>query len=228
MAMNQNPPLLGNEIIERAKKLSSSLVADGMKGLGVEMDGCMEASIMAVDPFMKVVGTALTVETDNGDNFPIHVATYSGGEGYVMVIDGKGKADAAYFGELIASAAKAVGFLGVVCDGYVRDQDGLVELGLPVYAKGFMQRGPKKQEPGVVNGPVRCGGVAVNPGDLVVADCDGVTIVPRDHIEQTLANAEEKLAYEQKRQKSIVAYCTAKAAGQPLPQLAPQWVLDML
>lgn len=228
MAIKQNPPLLGSDIIERAKKLSSSLVADGMKGLGVELDGCMEPAIMPIEPFMSVVGTALTVETDNGDNFPIHVATYTGGEGYVMVIDGKGKPDAAYFGELIASAAKAVGFSGVVCDGYVRDRDGLTGLAMPVYAKGFTQRGPKKQDPGAVNEPIRCGGVAVNPGDLIVADCDGVTVVPRDLIPQALANAEEKLAYEQKRQQSIAAYSAAKAAGKLLPQLAPQWVLDML
>ncbi|WP_423781878.1 RraA family protein, partial [Escherichia coli] len=85
-----------------------------------------------------------------------------------------------YFGELIASAAKAVGFRGMVCDGLVRDRDGCSELGLPVFARGFLQRGPVKKNPGKINEPIRCAGIMVNPGDLVVGDCDGVTVVPRE------------------------------------------------
>ena len=107
--MKDNPLLLDKHIVERAEALGSALLADGMKGMGIEMDGCMCSDVMPITPSMKMAGTALTVETDDGDNFPIHVATYAGGEGYVMVIDGKNCSYRPYFGELIASAAKAVG-----------------------------------------------------------------------------------------------------------------------
>jgi regulator of RNase E activity RraA len=228
MAIKPNPPLLGEEIIARAKNLSSALLADGMKGMRLEMDGCMEASIMPIDTSMKAVGTAITVETDNGDNFPIHVATYSGGEGYIMAIDGKGCTHTPYFGALISAAAKAVGYNGIVCDGLVRDRDDCIELGLPVFAKGFLQRGPVKKNQGNINESIRCGGIKVTPGDLIVGDCDGVTVVPRDLILQVLEKAEEKLAYEQQRVKDIAAYNEAKVAGKPLPKLAPQWVENLL
>ncbi|MGN0893381.1 MAG: RraA family protein, partial [Succinivibrio sp.] len=141
--VHEFPELLPESVIERAKKLNPALLCDGMKELGIPMDGCMEASIMPVnpDPDMLMVGTAMTVSTDNGDNFPIHVATYSAKPGYVMVIDGKGYKERPYFGDLIMGAAKAVGYVGMVIDGYCRDKAGCIELNFPVFSKGQMQRG---------------------------------------------------------------------------------------
>lgn len=228
MAIHPMPELLPEEIIRRAGQLNAAQLADGMKGLGIPNDGCMDAGIMPVDLNMRVVGTAMTVETRDGDNFPIHVATYSGKPGYVMVIDGKGCPDKAYFGDLIMGAANAIGYEGMICDGYVRDRAGCIELGMPVFARGFMQRGPGKKDPGEINLPVRCGGITVSPGDLVVGDYDGVTVVPRDRIEEVLAKAEEKKAYEEKRDETIAAYRTAVQNGTERPELAPAWVLDML
>lgn len=223
--------LLPPEVIERAKKLNVPLILDGVKAAKVEIanDGCMEMSIMPVERGMKVVGTAMTVETANGDNFPIHVASYSVKEdGYVMVIDGKGCQERAYFGDLIMGACKAAGFSGMVIDGCTRDRDGNIELDFPVYSKGFMPRGPIKKDEGSINTPIMCGGVQVNPGDLVVGDSDGVCVIPKEHIEAVLEEAEKKLAYEEKRSETIAAYAKAKAEGAELPQLAPWWVLDML
>lgn len=229
MAYNKNPELIDKEIVEEAKKMGAALLADGMKDMGIEMEGCMCPEMMpAGDPYVHMAGTALTVETDDGDNFPIHVATYSGGEGYVMVIDGKGCHHRAYLGGLIASAAQAIGFEGIVCDGYVRDRDDCAAIGFPVYARGLLQRGPIKKNRGNINIPVRCGGVTVTPGDLVVGDCDGVTVVPKDKIGEVMEKARAKGAYEENRVKTIQAYREAKAKGEPLPQLAPKWVLDML
>lgn len=228
MAVGKNPPLIEADVVRRAKELGSALLADGMKDMGIEMCGCMEPAMMPIDPGMRMAGTALTVETKDGDNFPIHVATYAGGEGYVMVINGDNCPHTAYLGELIASAADAVGFSGIVCDGLVRDRSGCTELGLPIYAKGISQKGPKKENPGNVNLPVRCSGITVNPGDLVVGDADGVTVVPRAKIAEAIDKANKKLEYETKRMETIRAYARARANGDPLPQLAPQWVLDML
>lgn len=229
MAFFKNPELVNPEYITRAKWLGSALLADGMKALGgIANDGAMQAEINPIAAEMSVVGTALTVDTANGDNFPIHVATYSGGEGYVMVIDGKGYMGRAYCGDLILGAAKAVGYAGVVCDGCVRDRLGCIALGLPVFSKGYMQRGPIKKDAGNINTTVTCGGIQVAPGDLIVGDCDGVSVVPRALIAPVLKKAEEKKAYEDARQEAIAAYVACKAAGKPLPGLAPQWVLDLL
>lgn len=229
--MNPCAPLLPAEVIARAEKLNVPLLLDGLKAAKIEIPGggCMEMDIMPVERGMRVVGTAMTVESDNGDNFPIHVASYSVKEdGYVMVIDGKGYTGRAYFGDLIMGACQAAGFKGMVIDGCTRDRDGNVELGFPVYSKGFMPRGPIKKDEGNINTPIMCGGVKVEPGDLVVGDSDGVCVIPREYIETVLMEAEKKQAYEEGREKAIAAYRKAKAEGAKLPQLAPQWVLDML
>ena len=229
--INPCAPLLPAEILERAKKLNVPLLLDGVKAAKIDIPGggCMAAAINPVDRGMKVVGTAMTVETDNGDNFPIHVASYSIQEdGYVMVIDGKGYDGRAYFGDLIMGACQAAGFAGMVVDGYTRDRDGNIDLGFPVYSRGFMPRGPIKQDEGNINTVIQCGGVTVAPGDLVVGDSDGVCVIPRQYIEPVLAEAEKKQSYEENREKTIAAYRKAKAEGGELPQLAPQWVLDML
>lgn len=228
---NQCAPLLPADVIARAERLNVPLLLDGLKAAKIEIPGggCMAMEIGPVERGMKVVGTAMTVETDNGDNFPIHVASYSVKEdGYVMVIDGKGYEGRAYFGDLIMGACQAAGFKGMVIDGCTRDRDGNVELGFPVYSKGFMPRGPIKKDEGNINTTIMCGGVRVEPGDLVVGDSDGVCVIPKEHIETVLAEAEKKLAYEENREKTIAAYRKAKAEGGELPQLAPQWVLDML
>nr|WP_321305757.1 hypothetical protein [uncultured Sphaerochaeta sp.] len=119
-------------------------------------------------------------------------------------------------------------FEGLVIDGYTRDRDGNIELGFPVFSKGFMPRGPIKKHEGNINTPILCAGVKVEPGDLVVGDSDGVCVIPRALIETVLGKAEEKLKYENNRRASITAYKEAKMKGTELPSLAPQWVLDML
>ena len=229
--INPSAPLIDNETIERVKKLSVPLLLDGVKAakLDIVNDGCMEAEINPVDVSMKVVGTALTVETSDGDNFPIHVASYSQeGDGYVMVIDGKGYSGRAYLGDLIMGACQAAGFEGIVIDGYTRDKEGCSELGFPVYSMGSMPRGPIKKNEGNINTTITCAGVKVAPGDLVVGDADGVCVIPREYINIVLEEAEKKLAYELKRRVVIEQYRKAKQDGSPRPVLAPSWVLDML
>lgn len=215
-------------LLERASKLSAAQLCDGMSGLGLPGDGCLDSRILPVCDSMKMVGTACTVETEEGDNFPIHVAIYQGKPGYVLMVAGGGYEKRAYMGDLMAGAARAVGFSGVVVDGCVRDKTGLAEIGLPIFARGFMQRSPVKQNPGRINRPATCGGVRVNPGDLVFGDCDGVTVVPRERLEEVLERAEKKGAYEAKRRAAIDDYRAKREAGLPLPTLAPDWVLEML
>ena len=117
--INTCAPLLPDEVIRRAERLNVPLILDGVKAAKIDIPngGCMDMEIMPVERGMTVVGTAMTVETANGDNFPIHVASYSVQEdGYVMVIDGKGYTGRAYFGDLIMGACQAAGFKGMVID----------------------------------------------------------------------------------------------------------------
>lgn len=227
--MSNYPKLLPQEIIVRAAALSSTLLSDGMKELGINKFGCMDAGISPVDPAMRVIGTAFTVQTTKGDNYPIHMATYSApAAGYVMIIDGDGYASNAYIGGLLVGAMQAVGYAGVVVDGYVRDRQDLIELGLPVFARGLIPAGPIKKEPGNFNIPVACGGLDVKPGDLVVGDADGVIVVPQEKIDAVFLKAEAKLAYEKNQVNKIAEYKAKRLAGEQLPQLAPQWVQDIL
>jgi regulator of RNase E activity RraA len=220
--------LISQSLLDRAAKLGTAQLCDGMVGLGITREGCLDTAILPVSDTMTMVGTAYTVETKEGDNFPIHVAIYQSKPGYVLIVDGKGYTDRAYLGDLLVNAAEAIGIVGIVIDGCVRDKIGLQKLDFPVFSRGYIQRSPAKKGPGAINIPIICGGVPVNPGDLVVGDYDGVTVVPRDHIAQVLDNAEKKAVYESKRMAAIQEYRECRKTNNPLPNLAPDWVSDML
>jgi len=220
--------LIPQALLERAAKLGTAQLCDGMVGLCIPREGCLDAAIMPVSGTMAMAGTAYTVETCDGDNFPIHVAIYQNKPGYVLMVDGKGYSECAYVGDLMVGAAHAIGISGIVIDGLVRDKEGLTKLGLPVFSRGFMQRGPIKKGPGAINIPITCGNVRVNPGDLVVGDYDGVTVIPRDAITAVLEKAEKKGAYEAERRETIRHYRECRTMNKPLPNLAPDWVTEML
>lgn len=227
------PALLPEEIIRRAGKLNVSQICDGIDKLGLALPcgGCMSPRIMPVQRGMRMAGTAVTVETADGDNFPVHLAVYAApAEGYVLVVDGKNATDRAYIGDLIMGACKAIGFSGIVCDGLTRDRDGNIDRldAFPVFSRGTTPRGPYKKNEGNVNVLITCGGVPVRPGDLIMGDSDGVVAVPREHIEHILRCAEEKAAYEEQRERTISDYMAAKVTGAPLPQLTPAWVSKLL
>ncbi len=222
------PELIPSELLERFRSLSPAQLCDGMQGLGIPRDGCMDHDLLPLDEHKVLLGTAYTVDTEDGDNFPIHVAIYQGQPGYVLVVAGKDHRERAYLGDLMAGAAQAVGLAGLVIDGCVRDRQPLAKLDIPVYAKGFVQRSPAKQGPGQINVPVQCAGVAVEPGDLVFGDYDGITVVPRARLLEVLEAAEKKDAYEVKRRQVIDDYARCRAKGVPLPTLAPDWVTALL
>ena len=222
------PDAIPQEVLERFRKLSPAQLCDGMQSLGIARNGCMDNDLMPLDESKVMLGTAYTVDTEDGDNFPIHVAIYQGQPGYVLVVAGKGYRGRAYIGDLMAGAAQAVGLNGLVIDGCVRDKVPLAELDIPIYAKGFMQRSPAKQGPGKINVPVHCAGIEVAPGDLVFGDYDGVTVVPRARLLDVLEASEKKDAYEAKRREVIDQYARHRASGEPLPELAPAWVTELL
>jgi len=226
--MHEFPPLIPEELMERARKLSPANLCDGMKDIGILNDGCMDYGIGPVSDEMKFWGTACTVETTDGDNFPIHVALYAAKPGYVMVVDGKNDRHRGYFGDNMMTTGKVIGLEAMVVDGCVRDKEGCKELGFPVFSRGYIQRGPTKNLPGVINAPINCGGITVKPGDLVVGDADGISVVPRERLEEVLEKAEAKLVYDNNRKAVCEEYARQKAAGEPTLDLAPAWVHEIL
>ncbi|WP_180994067.1 RraA family protein [Bacillus sp. Marseille-P3661] len=222
--INDLPTLLSDEIIKRAKSLNTTVISDVMG-----CTGAMDYQIKPVATGMKVVGTAQTVSMRPGDNLFLHQAIHSGKKGYVIIADGKGHTQNAYLGELMAGAARAKGLEGIVIDGLVRDKEALTELGFPIFAKGFIPNGPFKDGPGELNRPVSCGGVQVQPGDLIVGDDDGVIVVPVYMIEEILTKAEKKLDYEEQRIKTIKDYEEKVKQGlSPDHSLEPSWLKESM
>ena len=221
--LKSNPVLLSDEIINRAKKLGSTLLSDAMNNTGG-----LDYRIKLVTKGIFMAGTAVTVDMQPGDNLYLHQAIYSGEEGYVIIADGRDHKDNAYLGELMALAAEAIGVEGIVIDGLVRDKRFLESMDLPIYAKGFIPNGPHKDRLGRINQTITCGGVTVQPGDLVVGDEDGVTVVHRNQIQEVFERAEKKLAYEVKRIEEIRNYRDRKQRGDEPGNIEPSWLKEKI
>ncbi|MFZ5547601.1 MAG: RraA family protein [Pseudomonadota bacterium] len=181
-------------VVDQAGRFPSSILADvaGRRG-------ALSGRIAPLSPGMRLAGSAITVEVRPGDNLMIHVALAIAQPGDVILVDGKGDLSSALMGEIMCQQAAALGIAGVVIDGAVRDSEAIRELGFPMYAAGLNPNGPTKSVAGRVNHPISIGGVTVHPGDLVVGDADGITIVERDKAAGLLPLAEEKVAAETKR-----------------------------
>lgn len=180
--------------VRAAAQFASSIFADvaGRRG-------AMDGRIQALVPAMRVCGPAFTIEVRPGDNLMIHAAMAMAKPGDVLVIDGKADRGAALMGSIMLNACKKLGFAGVVLDASIRDTEELRELGFPVWSIGANPNGPSKGVPGRINWPVSCGGVTVNPGDLIVGDADGVTVIEREKVASLLPLAAKKVADERQR-----------------------------
>jgi regulator of RNase E activity RraA len=201
------------DIVERASAFAASILADvaGRRG-------ALHGRIAPLSPSMKFAGTALTVEIRPGDNLMIHAAMAIAQPGDVLVIDGKGDQTAALIGEIMSHQCMALGIAAVVMDAACRDAQEIRKMGFPMYSVGTNPNGPTKFVPGRINHPVCIGGVTVNPGDLVVGDGDGVTVIERDKAAAMLPLAAQKVAAETKR----IAGIKSREA------LRPDWLDDAL
>jgi RraA family protein len=186
------------DLVARAARYPSSILADvaGRRG-------ALSSRIAPLAPTMRLAGPALTIDVRPGDNLMIHAAMALARPGDVLVIDGKGDESCALMGEIMVSQCMAIGIAGVVVYGAVRDTEAIRELGFPMYAIGANPNGPSKLVPGRINWPVSVGGVTVQPGDLVVADGDGVVVVEPAKVPTVLQLAEKKLADETARLEGI-------------------------
>jgi RraA family protein len=152
-----------------------------------------------------MAGPAFTVKTAPGDNLLVHKALDTAKPGDVIVVDAGGFNDHAIIGELMSARAKQRGVAGMVIWGAIRDSAELGAASYPVFASGVTHRGPYKNGPGEINVPIMMGGMAVNPGDIIVGDADGLVAVPLEMADRILASAKAILEKETKAMKEIVA-----------------------
>lgn len=152
-----------------------------------------------------LLGTAFTVKAAEGDNLMFHKAMDMAQPGDVIMIDAGGSVDRAIFGELMATYCRSRGIAGIVCDGAIRDCDGLSKMtDFAVYAKGVTPNGPYKNGPGEINTPVVIGGKLVHPGDIIVGDADGVIIISPEDAEEIAAATYATMKKEEKIMADIV------------------------
>jgi len=144
----------------------------------------VDPTIRCLGNSKRLAGPACTVKVYPGDNLMVHKALDIAKPGDIVVVDARGSKANAVLGDTISMKARHRGIAGFIVDGYIRDLSGIQEMDYPVYARGATVVGPLHRAPGEINYPVCCGGVVVNPGDVIIADCSGVVVVPQGCIEQ--------------------------------------------
>ena len=186
--------------VEKLSRFGVATIHEAMGRVGL-----MLPHMRPIYPSAKACGTAVTVLLQPGDNWMMHVAAEQLQPGDVVVAACTAENTDGFFGDLLATSFRARGALGLVIDGGVRDVADLTEMQFPVFSRAISAKGTVKATLGSVNIPVVCAGALVNPGDVVVADADGVVVVPARVARQAADAAEAREANEGEKREKLAA-----------------------